>query len=163
MGRDEFSFTLKKKEEGPFWPQLTKGDVRQQNVKIDVNRWKDEDDSGSEDDMLYGICLVFWFWEGFSRYSRFVISNFDRCTILFGYVVFWSFLISGYLFKGLDHDTCKVSLAHSFLKRIFIFLLSSLLVGEYNCIIIIIIEGTGDASLDMMNMMKQMGSWDRWD
>ena len=59
MGRDEFSFTLKKKEEGPFWPQLTKGDVRQQNVKIDVNRWKDEDDSGSEDDMLYGICLVF--------------------------------------------------------------------------------------------------------
>merc|ERR1719402_1677570 len=53
MGR-EFLFELKKKDPGPFWPRLIKGTQKQQNVKVDFNRWKDEDDE-SEDEGMGGM------------------------------------------------------------------------------------------------------------
>lgn len=41
-------FILKKKEDGPFWPQLTKEKVKYHWLKVDFNKWKDEDDSDDE-------------------------------------------------------------------------------------------------------------------
>ena len=51
MGREYF-FELCKTDPGPFWPRLTK--TKMQNVKVDFNRWKDEDDE-SEDEMAGGM------------------------------------------------------------------------------------------------------------
>jgi len=53
LGR-EFFFELKKKDPGPFWPRLIKSTQKQQNVKVDFNRWKDEDDE-SEDEGMGGM------------------------------------------------------------------------------------------------------------
>uniref|UniRef100_A0A1B6HUY6 CS domain-containing protein n=1 Tax=Homalodisca liturata TaxID=320908 RepID=A0A1B6HUY6_9HEMI len=39
---------LKKKEEGPYWPQLTKEKNKYHWLKVDFNKWKDEDDSEDE-------------------------------------------------------------------------------------------------------------------
>lgn len=39
---------LKKKEEGPYWPQLTKEKQKFHWLKVDFNKWKDEDDSDDE-------------------------------------------------------------------------------------------------------------------
>jgi prostaglandin-E synthase len=50
MGR-EFLFELKKKDPGPFWPRLIKGTAKQQNIKVDFNRWKDEDDESDDEGM----------------------------------------------------------------------------------------------------------------
>lgn len=41
---------LKKKEEGPFWPQLTKLKQRYHWLKINFNKWKEEDDSDMEEE-----------------------------------------------------------------------------------------------------------------
>jgi prostaglandin-E synthase len=40
---------IPKKESGPFWPRLLKSDKKVHWVKIDFNKWKDEDDV-SEDE-----------------------------------------------------------------------------------------------------------------
>jgi len=42
-------FFLKKKEEGPYWPSLMKDKKKVHWLKIDFNRWRDEDDSEPED------------------------------------------------------------------------------------------------------------------
>ncbi|XKL67630.1 hypothetical protein PGB90_003121 [Kerria lacca] len=39
---------LKKKEEGPFWPQLTKLKQRYHWLKVNFQKWKEEDDSDLE-------------------------------------------------------------------------------------------------------------------
>lgn len=39
---------MKKKEEGPYWPQLTKEKKKYHWLKVDFNKWKDEDDSEDE-------------------------------------------------------------------------------------------------------------------
>ncbi|XP_075213396.1 cytosolic prostaglandin E synthase isoform X2 [Lycorma delicatula] len=39
---------LKKKEEGPYWPQLTKEKTKFHWLKVDFDKWKDEDDSEDE-------------------------------------------------------------------------------------------------------------------
>jgi len=44
----EYFFVLKKKEQGPFWPRLLKEKTKNQKVKIDFGRWKDEDESEDE-------------------------------------------------------------------------------------------------------------------
>lgn len=42
-------FVLKKKnEEEPFWPRLTNEKVKHHWLKVDFNKWKDEDDSEDE-------------------------------------------------------------------------------------------------------------------
>ncbi|XP_065216541.1 prostaglandin E synthase 3 [Planococcus citri] len=41
---------LKKKEEGPYWPQLTKLKQRYHWLKINFNKWKEEDDSDVEEE-----------------------------------------------------------------------------------------------------------------
>jgi len=42
-------YVIPKKESGPFWPRLLKSDKKVHWVKIDFNKWKDEDDV-SEDE-----------------------------------------------------------------------------------------------------------------
>ncbi|XP_059468757.1 prostaglandin E synthase 3 isoform X2 [Neocloeon triangulifer] len=39
---------LKKKQDGPYWPQLTKEKQKFHWLKVDFNKWKDEDDSDEE-------------------------------------------------------------------------------------------------------------------
>ncbi|XP_022184298.1 prostaglandin E synthase 3-like isoform X2 [Nilaparvata lugens] len=39
---------LKKKEEGPYWPHLTKEKEKHHWLKVDFDKWKDEDDSDDE-------------------------------------------------------------------------------------------------------------------
>jgi len=41
-------FFLRKKEEGPYWPQLFKEKKKVHWLKVDFNRWRDEDDSEPE-------------------------------------------------------------------------------------------------------------------
>ncbi|XP_076232541.1 cytosolic prostaglandin E synthase isoform X2 [Calliopsis andreniformis] len=41
-------FVLSKKEEGPYWPRLTKEKTKAHWLKSDFNKWKDEDDSDEE-------------------------------------------------------------------------------------------------------------------
>jgi len=41
-------FILKKKEDGPYWPRLTKSTTKHHWLKIDFNKWVDEDESGDE-------------------------------------------------------------------------------------------------------------------
>ncbi|KAK7602462.1 hypothetical protein V9T40_008051 [Parthenolecanium corni] len=41
-------FVLKKKEDGPFWPHLTKLKQRYHWLKVNFNKWKEEDDSDLE-------------------------------------------------------------------------------------------------------------------
>ncbi|XP_065053352.1 prostaglandin E synthase 3-like [Rhopilema esculentum] len=48
-GGREYFFDLKKKEEG-FWPRLLKETKKPPYLKVDFNRWKDEDDSDYEGD-----------------------------------------------------------------------------------------------------------------
>ncbi|XP_066596097.1 prostaglandin E synthase 3 [Prorops nasuta] len=45
-----FELVLSKKEDGPYWPRLTK-EKKAHWLKSDFNKWKDEDDSDDEDDM----------------------------------------------------------------------------------------------------------------
>jgi len=52
-GGREYYFDLKKKETGPFWPRLLKDKTKHQNIKIDFNRWKDEDESDEEGGGMY--------------------------------------------------------------------------------------------------------------
>ena len=42
-------FFLRKKEEGPYWPTLMKDKQKKHWLKIDFNRWRDEDDSEPEE------------------------------------------------------------------------------------------------------------------
>lgn len=42
-------FFLKKKEEGPYWPSLLKDKKKVHWLKVDFNRWRDEDDSEPEE------------------------------------------------------------------------------------------------------------------
>jgi len=41
-------FCLKKETEGPYWPRLTKSKDKKHWLKIDFNKWKDEDESEDE-------------------------------------------------------------------------------------------------------------------
>lgn len=43
-----FELVLTKKEEGPYWPRLTKEKTKAHWLKSDFNKWKDEDDSDNE-------------------------------------------------------------------------------------------------------------------
>ena len=43
-----FEFVLAKKEEGPYWPRLTKENKKFHWLKSDFNKWKDEDDTDEE-------------------------------------------------------------------------------------------------------------------
>lgn len=38
------------KEESKWWPRLLKENKKYHWLKVDFNKWKDEDDSGAEDD-----------------------------------------------------------------------------------------------------------------
>jgi len=42
-------YVIPKKEIGPFWPRLLKTDKKMHWVKIDFNKWKDEDDLSDEE------------------------------------------------------------------------------------------------------------------
>jgi prostaglandin-E synthase len=48
----ELYFSLKKKEAGPYWSRLLKEAAKVPFVKVDFNRWKDEDESDEEDDQF---------------------------------------------------------------------------------------------------------------
>ena len=41
-------FALMKKEEGPYWERLLKEKTKQHWLKIDFNKWKEEDESDDE-------------------------------------------------------------------------------------------------------------------
>ncbi|XP_075747952.1 cytosolic prostaglandin E synthase isoform X1 [Rhipicephalus microplus] len=41
-------FVLAKAEEGPFWKRLLQDDAKHHWLKVDFNKWVDEDDSGDE-------------------------------------------------------------------------------------------------------------------
>ena len=41
-------FALEKKEEGPYWDRLLADKTKQHWLKIDFNKWKDEDESDEE-------------------------------------------------------------------------------------------------------------------
>lgn len=43
-----FEFVLTKKQEGPYWPRLTKENKKFHWLKSDFNKWKDEDDTDDE-------------------------------------------------------------------------------------------------------------------
>ncbi|KFD71308.1 hypothetical protein M514_03558 [Trichuris suis] len=51
----KIQLVINKKESGPFWPRLLKDKAKVWWCKIDFNKWKDEDDTGSLDnfDPLY--------------------------------------------------------------------------------------------------------------
>lgn len=42
-------FALEKKEDGPYWDRLLKDKTKRHWLKIDFNKWKDEDESDDED------------------------------------------------------------------------------------------------------------------
>jgi len=42
-------FALEKKEVGPYWPRLCKDKTKQHWLKIDFNKWRDEDDESDEE------------------------------------------------------------------------------------------------------------------
>ena len=42
-------FALEKKEIGPYWDRLLAEKVKQHWLKIDFNKWKDEDESDDEE------------------------------------------------------------------------------------------------------------------
>jgi len=41
-------FIFKKKDDGPFWKRLLKDDKKYHWLKVDFNKWKDEDDSDDD-------------------------------------------------------------------------------------------------------------------
>jgi len=41
-------FCLKKEKDGPYWPRLTKSQQKHHWLKVDFNKWKDEDESDDE-------------------------------------------------------------------------------------------------------------------
>ncbi|CAH3127127.1 unnamed protein product, partial [Pocillopora meandrina] len=45
----ELSFSIAKKEEGPYWPKLLKDAKKPSFLHTDFNKWRDEDDSEEED------------------------------------------------------------------------------------------------------------------
>ncbi|XP_001635633.2 prostaglandin E synthase 3 [Nematostella vectensis] len=49
----EITFTIKKKEEGPYWTSLLKSGLKNQPhyIKTDFSKWKDEDDSDEDKEM----------------------------------------------------------------------------------------------------------------
>ncbi len=42
-------FALEKLEDGPYWERLTKDKTKKHWLKVDFNKWKDEDDSEDEE------------------------------------------------------------------------------------------------------------------
>ena len=42
-------FALEKKEDGPYWDRLLKEKTKRHWLKIDFNKWKDEDESDEEE------------------------------------------------------------------------------------------------------------------
>lgn len=60
-------FFLRKKEEGPYWPSIFKDKKKVHWLKIDFNRWRDEDDSepeengGEESQDLDEVRERFWY------------------------------------------------------------------------------------------------------
>jgi len=49
VARDRLvEFILKKKDEGPFWKRLMKEDKKYHWLKVDFDKWRDEDDSDEE-------------------------------------------------------------------------------------------------------------------
>lgn len=49
MRERSIEFFLRKKEEGPYWPSIFKDKKKVHWLKIDFNRWRDEDDSEPEE------------------------------------------------------------------------------------------------------------------
>ncbi|XP_013794793.1 co-chaperone protein daf-41-like [Limulus polyphemus] len=47
----EIEFILVKGQEGPYWQRLLKDDMKHHWLKIDFNKWRDEDDSDDDDKM----------------------------------------------------------------------------------------------------------------
>ena len=41
-------FALEKKDSGPYWKRLVKEEQKQHWLKVDFNKWKDEDESDDE-------------------------------------------------------------------------------------------------------------------
>ena len=41
-------FALEKKDSGPYWKRLGKEEQKQHWLKVDFNKWKDEDESDDE-------------------------------------------------------------------------------------------------------------------
>ena len=41
-------FALEKKDSGPYWKRLVKEEKKQHWLKVDFNKWKDEDESDDE-------------------------------------------------------------------------------------------------------------------
>jgi hypothetical protein len=74
---------LKKKEDGPFWPQLTKEKQKFHWLKVDFNKWKDEDDSEDEgtgqnqdlDEVKYQI-ITFYFTLLNATYQTFILFSY---------------------------------------------------------------------------------------
>ncbi|KAI4503100.1 hypothetical protein M0802_002144 [Mischocyttarus mexicanus] len=54
LGGRTLELVLVKKEEGPYWPRLTKDKTKAHWLKSDFNKWKDEDDSEEEGDLEGG-------------------------------------------------------------------------------------------------------------
>ena len=48
MKQRVIEFALEKKESGPYWKRLVKDEKKQHWLKIDFNKWKDEDESDDE-------------------------------------------------------------------------------------------------------------------
>lgn len=44
-GGREYYFDIRKKAAGPYWPRLLTPEVKPPWLKVDFNRWKDEDDN----------------------------------------------------------------------------------------------------------------------
>ena len=62
VGERSIELFLRKKEEGPYWPTLLKDKKKVHWLKIDFNRWRDEDDSepeeNAEEQDLEEVCSV---------------------------------------------------------------------------------------------------------
>ena len=63
MGQRVIEFALEKKDgEGPYWTRLVKDAKKQHWLKIDFNKWRDEDESDEEAGGGEGLEQVGLFW-----------------------------------------------------------------------------------------------------
>ncbi|KJE89716.1 CS domain-containing protein [Capsaspora owczarzaki ATCC 30864] len=54
VGGHEITIFLIRKEEGPYWPRLLKTAGKAHYLKVDFDKWKDEDEADENDDMGMG-------------------------------------------------------------------------------------------------------------
>ena len=74
---------LKKKEEGPYWPQLTKLKQRYHWLKINFNKWKEEDDSDVEEEENFEDVTIVVFFKILSN----PICIFELLTFVYNPVI----------------------------------------------------------------------------